>query len=313
MATAAAGGNIGGGGDGARQPKHTVIRKIRRKKKEEDSSQSAKKNVQNMNISAKTYSTISTHGSQLLQINLLHKERFNHPVDYTKNYNHFAGARYIIECGIKLKASVLTIATAATYYHKFFSITTLEEYDPYLIGSTCIYLGSKVEDDDIKIRDIINVGISCVRRGDPPLALDPYFSMRDSLIQAELLLMRVLGFKMKVDLPHKYILHYMLSLKDWLGSDTFDSLPLVHLIWMLLQDIYHSPLVLAHSPQLIAATVINIALQVYGVVVPGDDEISDRSWFTVLHPDCTTRDVWELTTKVLQVYKEEEHLVMVTV
>ena len=266
-----------------------------------------------MNTSAKSYGTIPSQGSQLLQIKLMQKEKLNPPVDYTKNYNHFAAVRYIIECGIKLKANVLTTATAATFYHKFFSVTTLEEYDPYLIGSTCIYLASKVEDDDIKIRDIINVGISCVRRGEPPLALDPYFSMRDSLTQAELLLMRVLGFKMKVDLPHKYLLHYMMSLKEWLGSDTFDSLPLMHLSWMLLQDIYHSALVLNHSPQLIAATIINIALQVYGVVVPGDDEINDRSWFTVLHPDCTTRDVWELTTKILLVYKEEQDLVLVTV
>lgn len=254
-----------------------------------------------------------SQGSQLLQIKLLQRERHNPPVDYTKNYNHFAGARYVIECGMKLKASVLTIATAATYYHKFFSVATLKEYEPYLIGSTCIYLASKVEDDDIKIRDIINVGISCVRRGEPPLSLDPYFSMRDSLIQAELLLMRVLGFKMKVDLPHKYMLHYLMSLKEWLGEDSFNDLPLVHFSWTILQDVYHSPIVLSYSPQLIAATVINLALQVYGVTVPGDDEINDRAWFTVLHSDCTTRAVWELTTDILLVYKEEQDLVMVSV
>lgn len=247
----------------------------------------------------------------MLQIKLLQKEKFNPPVDYTKNLNHFAGARYIIECGIKLKANVLTTATAATYYHKFFSIATLEEYDPYLIGSTCIYLASKVVDDDIKIRDIINVGISCVRRGDAPLSLDPYFSMRDSLIQAELLLMRVLGFKLKVDLPHKYMLHYLMSLKEWLSTDSFSEFPLVYCAWTILQDVYHSPVVLSCSPQLIAATIINLALQVYGVVVPGDDEINDKSWFTVLHPDCSTKAVWELTNKILLMYSEEKDLIMV--
>ncbi|XP_050718515.1 cyclin-Q-like [Eriocheir sinensis] len=265
-----------------------------------------------MNPSSKGYS-MPSQGGQLLQIKLLQRERHNPPVDYTKNYNHFAGARYVIECGIKLKASVLTIATAATYYHKFYNVATLEEYEPYLIGSTCIYLASKVEDDDIKIRDIINVGISCVRRGEPPLSLDPYFSMRDSLIQAELLLMRVLGFKMKVDLPHKYMLHYLLSLKEWLGVDSFNDLPLVHFSWTVLQDIYHSPIVLSYSPQLIAATVIHLALQVYGMTVPGDDEINERAWFTVLHPDCTSRAVWGLIAEILMVYKEEQDLVMVSV
>lgn len=250
--------------------------------------------------------------ASLLQINL-HRDAVNPPVDYTKNYSHFSGARFIIECGIKLKASVLTTAIAATYYHKFYKVATLEEYDPYLIGSTCIYLASKVEDDDIRVRDIINVGISCVRRGEPPLSLDSYFSMRDSLIQAELLLMRVLGFKMKVDLPHKYLLHYLQSLKDWLGDETFNDLPVVHLAWTIIQDIYHSPLVLKYSPQLLSAAILNIVMQVYGIVVPGDDEMNDRSWFTVFHPDCTTQAVWDLTTKILIIYKVEEDLIMLTI
>ncbi|KAG7171633.1 cyclin-Q-like isoform X2 [Homarus americanus] len=263
-----------------------------------------------MNSSAKSHEDGKDKRASLLQINLMPKEFQNPPVDYTKNYNHFSGARFIIECGIKLKASVLTTATAATYYHKFFTVATLEEYDPYLIGSTCIYLASKVEDDDIKIRDIINVGISNVRRGDAPLSLDPYFSLRDSLIQAELLLMRVLGFKMRVELPHKFILHYLLSLKEWLGEETFKNIPIVHMAWTITQDIYHSPIVLKHSPQLLAVTVLNIVIQVYGIVVPGDDELSDRSWFTVLQPDCTTQAVWNLTSKILLMYQEEEDLVL---
>ncbi|KAK8720536.1 hypothetical protein OTU49_013260, partial [Cherax quadricarinatus] len=263
-----------------------------------------------MNASAGTNKNNSK--APILQINLLQREYVNPSVDYTKNYSHFSGARFIIECGIKLKASVLTIATAATYYHKFYTVATLEDYDPYLIGSTCIYLASKVEDDDIKIRDIINVGISCVRRGEPPLSLDPYFTMRDSLIQAELLLMRVLGFKMKVDLPHQYLLHYMLSLKEWLGEETFETIPIVQLAWNIIQDIYHSPIVLKYSPQLFSAAILNIVMQVHGVVVPGDEEINDRSWFTVLHPDCTTANVWNLTSKILAIYQEEEDLALHT-
>lgn len=255
----------------------------------------------------------ATRSGHLLQIKLLQplaKEN-NPPVDYTKNYNHFSGSRYIIECGIKLKASVLTVATAATYYHKFFKAATLEEYDPYLIGSTCLYLASKVEDDDIKIRDIINVGVSCVRRNEPPLSLDPYFSMRDSLIQAELLLMRILGFKLKVDLPHKYLLFYLQSLQEWVGHEVFSTLPLVQMSWTIVQDVFHSPIVLNYSPQAIATAIVNLVLQVYGVIVPGDDEVAERSWFTVLHSDCTTKVIWDLTTKLLLMYKEEDDLVLV--
>lgn len=265
-----------------------------------------------MSSPAKSYADETANKASLLQINLLNRDALNPPVDYTKNHSHFSGARFIIECGIKLKASVLTTAIAATYFHKFYTVATLKEYDPYLIGSTCIYLASKVEDDDIRVRDIINVGISCVRRGEPPLSLDPYFSMHDSLIQAELLLMRVLGFRMKVDLPHKYLLLYIQSLKDWLGNETFNEQPIVHLAWTIIQDIYHSSMVIKYSPQLISAAILNAVLQVYGVVVPGDDELNDNSWFTVLHPDCTTQAVWDLTTQILIMYREEEDLVLVS-
>ncbi|XP_066985898.1 cyclin-Q [Macrobrachium rosenbergii] len=235
-------------------------------------------------------------------------EGFNPVIDYSECHSQFAGARYIIECGIKLKANLLTVATAATYFHRFFYNISLEEYDPYLIGCTCLYLASKVEDDDIKIRDIINVGINCVRRESPPLPLEPYFALRDSLIQAELLLMRVLGFKLKVDLPHKYLLHYVESLKEWLGKKTFNSIPFVDLSFTLLQDIYHSPIVIKYSPQLLSAAILNIVNQVYGVVVPGCDDLHDQSWFTVLHADCTTKAVWEVSSQILAVYKGEEKL-----
>lgn len=239
---------------------------------------------------------------------LLLEENENVPVDYLKSSGHFAGARFIIECGIKLKANVLTVATASTYYHKFFQFASLEDYDIYLIGCTCLYLASKVEDDDIKIRDIINVGVNCVRPDDPPLSLDPYFTLRDSLIQAELLLMRVLGYKMKVDLPHRYLLHYIQSLKDWVGEKTFNTLPIVEMSWTLVQEVYHSPIVLKYSPQLLAAAILNLVNEIYGIVVPGCDELNNRSWFTVLHSDCTTKAVWEVTTKIIEIYKEEETL-----
>ncbi|XP_042873848.1 cyclin-Q-like [Penaeus japonicus] len=163
-------------------------------------------------------------------------------------------------CVLQVHNEYKEMATAATYYHKFYEDASLEEYDPYLIGCTCLYLASKVEDDDIKIRDIINVGINCVRRGEPPLSLDPYFCMRDSLIQAELLLMRFLGL-MQVDLPHKYLLHYIQSVKDWLGNEVFDAVPIIQLAWTVIQDVYHSPIVLKYPPQVLSAAILNLVVQ----------------------------------------------------
>lgn len=41
-------------------------------------------------------------------------------IDYKLEEDYFYGARFIFECGYKLKGHPLTLATAATIYHKFF-------------------------------------------------------------------------------------------------------------------------------------------------------------------------------------------------
>uniref|UniRef100_A0A6A7FR99 Cyclin-Q n=2 Tax=Hirondellea gigas TaxID=1518452 RepID=A0A6A7FR99_9CRUS len=227
-------------------------------------------------------------------------------VDYTsKTLTAYTGARYTIEVCTKLKTNILTTATALTYFHKFYERTTFEQYDPFTIGCTCIYLASKIVDDDIRIRDIINVGLSCLKRNSPPLMLEPYFIMRDSLTQCELLLMRVINFKLKVDLPHKYLLHYLSALKDWIGKDTFNTIPVSSMAWRVLQDCYHSDLVIRKNAELVAVTCVTMALELYGVVVPHD---LTTPWYTVLHTSCTKDAVSELTFQIFDLYEMENTL-----
>lgn len=72
-----------------------------------------------------------------------------------------------MEAGIKLHLESVTLASACCIYHRFFAECELSNYDPYLIGATAIYLATKVEEQHVKLRDIINV---CYRydRNDVP-------------------------------------------------------------------------------------------------------------------------------------------------
>lgn len=73
-----------------------------------------------------------------------------------------------------------------------------------LIAATCLYLAGKVKDDNLKIRDVMNVSYSTLHRGSQPLELgDQYWSMRDAIVQAELLIMRMLKFQVTPVHPHK--------------------------------------------------------------------------------------------------------------
>lgn len=73
-----------------------------------------------------------------------------------------------------------------------------------LIASTCLYLAGKMKDDPLKIRDVMNVAYNTIHRGSQPLELgDQYWSMRDAIVQAELLIMRMLKFNATLIHPHR--------------------------------------------------------------------------------------------------------------
>jgi len=74
-----------------------------------------------------------------------------------------------------------------------------------MLGTTCLYLASKVEEFPHKLRDVINV---CHRSLHKDAFLDvgtEYWELRDSLVSCELFMLRVLGFKVATDNPHKVL------------------------------------------------------------------------------------------------------------
>lgn len=71
-----------------------------------------------------------------------------------------------------------------------------------------MYLAGKIKDENVKIRDVINVAHATMNRNSPPLELnEDYWTMRDSIVQAELLITRVLKFDLSAVHPHKVFLN----------------------------------------------------------------------------------------------------------
>lgn len=79
----------------------------------------------------------------------------------------------------------------------------------------------------------------------------------------------------------QYILHYLRSLQAWFGEDEWSKYPVAKTSMALLQDFHHSPAVLDYPTNFIAIACINLALQIYGVVVPLMDECDQLPWFNV--------------------------------
>lgn len=80
----------------------------------------------------------------------------------------------------------------------------------------------------------------------------------------------------------KFLLYYMKTLQDWLGSNVWSTVPIAKTAAAFLQDFHHSPKILNHKATHIAICCLSLALQTYGVQVPVTDESDDQSlWYTV--------------------------------
>jgi len=231
-------------------------------------------------------------------------------IDYMKNDFQYIVAHFILECCKKLEAKCITTATACSLFHKFFSTAEIKNYDPYLIAAASIYLAGKVEDDQLRLRDVINMVHATLQRTLTTLPLgDEYWNIRDAIVQAEMFLLRMVEFRVRFTHPHKYLLHYLTSVRDWLPQKDWNTFPIPRTAWSLLQDLYHDPFVLGCDASVVALGVLQITLEIYGVQLPLLNGIeADRPWFMSLNPRATKDRVWEVMTRCIGVYSKEKEL-----
>ncbi|XP_048740590.1 cyclin-Q-like [Ostrea edulis] len=211
---------------------------------------------------------------------------------------HFRVIRFIHEAGLRLHMTSVSLATASVIYHKFFRENSLQQYDPYLIATTALYLAGKAEEQHIKIRDIVNVCYRTLHRSKPPLEMgEAFWSLRNTVSNCELFVLRMLQFKISFQHPHKYLLHYLKFLKDWFEPYKWETTPIARSAWTFLKDSYHGTLCLRHKPQHIAVGLIYMALQCHGVEVPLQTNVA-VPWWKVLTDDITEdmiKDIIEVT------------------
>lgn len=107
----------------------------------------------------------------------------------------------------------------------------------------------------------------------------------------------------------QYLLYYMKTLQDWVGTDVWNSVPIAKTAASYLQDFHHSSNILKYKPTHVAIGCLSLALQTYGVQVPLTDESDEASmWYKPLVKDFTRENQWEIIEDVIEVYKHEASL-----
>lgn len=210
----------------------------------------------------------------------------------------------ILTCGLKLQVRHETIASAAIYFQRFFEKRDADEYDAMLVAATSLYLAGKVEEEHLRARDIINVFYSMLNPQKESLELgEEYWSLRDSIVQCELLLLRVLKFHVHNDHPHRYLLHYLKSLSDWIEVSQEERLAFARASWSVLNDFYTNPKCISHSPQEIAIGIINLVLKIRRIDIPFNEE-SPVGWHEALCDSLSKEKMAEITRDLLSTYKQ---------
>ncbi|XP_068606000.1 cyclin-Q [Brachionichthys hirsutus] len=215
---------------------------------------------------------------------------------------HFRVCRFIMDTGVKLGMRSVPVATACVLYHRFFQRVSVCAYEPHLVAMSCVYLAGKVEEQHIRTRDIINVSHRSLGGGCSPLdCCREFWELRDSVVQCELLILRQLRFHVSFEHPHKYLLHYLLSVKSLVNRHAWSRTPVAETAWALLRDCYHGDMCIRHTPQHIAIATLYLALNSYGVELPA----GDKDWWQVLCEDVTKADIDAVILDLLHLYDME--------
>eukprot|EP00474_Spongospora_subterranea_P000382 CRZ00840.1 hypothetical protein [Spongospora subterranea] len=176
----------------------------------------------------------------------------------------------IQDVGIRLQFPQMTIATAMTLFHRFFSTQLLTSHDVMEIAQTSLFVSGKSEETPRRLRDVLNTVYRFCHPDLPPLQIcDEFWAMKERLIESERQFLRVIGFDFAVTHPHSFALHF---LRDLRANDD-----LANLTFAILNDSLRLPFCVHYEPHVIACSALYLATELLSVRTgDGDEEWWDR-------------------------------------
>lgn len=148
------------------------------------------------------------------------------------------------------------------YFHRFYLKHSFTQFDRHLVAVTCLFLASKVEETQKKLREIAWVYVRCIparkRKFDIPVRADEYYSTthykytKQKLVSLEKTLLRAIAFQLKVVHPYTSLLDYARKVEG--------DKHLTQVAWNFVNDSLHrTDLCLQYAPDLIACASIYLA------------------------------------------------------
>lgn len=199
-------------------------------------------------------------------------------------------ADLIRECCLTLRLSQSACSTAQMFFHRFYARVSLRAHPSIWAAGAAILLSAKLADQPRNLRHISNaiydrlgewegtsdvVDINEVQRRRPLdfFGVDGY-DWKHELIAIERHILKELGFRLRVELPHKFVLIFVNTLRDkggapaWTDPSVKPFRAFLQHSWNYANDVMRIRLCICEEPEVIAVACIALGAQKSNIQLP---------------------------------------------
>jgi hypothetical protein len=123
---------------------------------------------------------------------------------------------------LHLQLPIECMEHAFTYYHRYIAQSPRFTFyvDGMLMAAACVHLACKTTESTVKIRDVVNGFYALLYPTRTPLNIDAtYHKLRESIVHAELILLRWLKFDTTVEGVHAWVVWMLDSMQGQKGTE----------------------------------------------------------------------------------------------
>ncbi|KAF9519975.1 hypothetical protein BS47DRAFT_914482 [Hydnum rufescens UP504] len=158
-----------------------------------------------------------------------------------------SGIEFLFRVGLQLKLNIPVLATAATYFHRFYMRQSIDGHIIYDIAGACIFLACKVEESGRRLKDV--AAVCQAKANGTPVIVDEHgpavTAWMKTITACEEILLETLCFDLTVEHPHN----------DLLNAAEVLQTPeqLLAYVWSVMNDTFRTPLCVLFAPRVIAS------------------------------------------------------------
>ena len=216
---------------------------------------------------------------------------------------------------MKLKLHQNVIGTAIVYLHQYSRRHSFRYFDKFLVGTTALFLASKVENSPVSLEKIIRLYYSSEQKvkriQNTQMTEHKLFQYKEKFCEAEAQILRDIGFDVEVILPYPYFdafCQYFASAENSGPNELNQQQKIMmekqkqnenalffKIAYNFCNDSLKTPVCLFYHPALIATACIYMTHIYLKTTLP-------HNWFKLLHPDIEFSVIKEIAQHIKKLY-----------